>query len=112
MTFFGEGATAEEGYGREVLFARELIGECQPGGSGYPHISYYQDGDGLKHARRTGSQWLIQVVEDGWLVGSDTSLARAADRPRFGYHDGDFRALWFAFPIIQVYFPIVGRLGN
>jgi len=78
--------------------------------SGYPHISYYQDGGGLKYARRTGSQWLNQVVQDGWLVGSYTSLALdAADRPRISYHDGDFRALRFAFPIIQVYFPIVGR---
>jgi PGF-pre-PGF domain-containing protein len=64
--------------------------------SGYPHISYYGNGD-LKYAVWDGSAWSIETVDGAGDVGSYTSLALdASGYPHISYFNQSNSALKYA----------------
>ena len=67
-------------------------------GNGYPHISYYDHGNGnLKYVHWDGSQWLIEVVDSAGDVGLYTSLELdGSGNPHISYYDASNGNLKYA----------------
>ena len=66
---------------------------------GYPHISYYAEGQGdLKYAREDEDGWHIETVDSEGDVGEYTSLELGAyDSVHISYHDDSNGSLKYAY---------------
>ena len=67
--------------------------------SGYPHISWYQEGDlDLRYAKYNGSDWEIQLVESAGNVGAWTSLkVDSSGNPHIAYVVHDSNQIKYAY---------------
>jgi hypothetical protein len=66
---------------------------------GYPHISYYDHGNGdLKYVHWNGSQWVIDIVDSSGDVGVYTSLELdSSGNPHISYYDATNANLKYAY---------------